>query len=296
MQVKSLAKRILQKNRAIFKFAKKAHQTIAYARYSFKESLLNNFDWILPHGKIPPRKLRLHTGPPEYLTVGKAWVQQFVVHSKLKPHEKVLDVGCGVGRIAAALTSYLDHTGLYEGFDMYAEGVRWCQKHISSRFPNFHFQIADIYNGVYNNGGKCRANEYKFPFDDETFDFVFLISVFTHILPQDVEHYFSEIARVLKKSGRCFITFFLLNDESRELMGRKESVFNFNHKGDGYQTINQVEPESAVAYEEKNIRIICEKTGFDIVPPVHYGYWCGRKGTMLQDFIVAQKRAPTKKR
>ncbi len=286
MQVKSRAKKLLQKSPPVFRFAKKTNQAV----YNIYESLLNDVDLILPHGEVPPRKFRLHTGPAEFTAVGKAWVQQFVAYGELKPQEKVLDVGCGVGRVAAALTSYLDSAGSYEGFDMYAKGVAWCHRHITPKFPNFHFQLTDIYNGLYNKRGKFRANEYKFPYDDRSFDFVFLMSVFTHMVPQDMEHYFSEIARVLKKTGRCFITFFLLNDESRALIEAKASTYNFEHKCDGYQTIDKAEPETAVAYEEKDIRTLYEKTGFDIVTPIHYGSWCGRKETMFQDFVVARKK------
>lgn len=81
-------------------------------------------------------------------------------------------------------------------------------KNITPKYPNFNFQLADIYNKMYNPQGKYKASDYKFPYANETFDFVFLTSVFTHLLPQDMERYLSEIARVLKKNGRCFITFF----------------------------------------------------------------------------------------
>jgi ubiquinone/menaquinone biosynthesis C-methylase UbiE len=114
------------------------------------------------------------------------------------------------------------------------------------------------------------------------------------MLPKDMEHYFSEIDRVLKKNGRCFITFFLLNDESRALIDPKSS-YNFQYKHDGYQTGDQAEPETGVAYEEKDIRKLYEKTGFDIVTPIHYGSWCGRKETMFQDFVVARKKRALEK-
>ena len=41
-------------------------------------------------------------------------------------------------------------------------------------------------------------------------DVAFLTSVFTHMLPEDVEHYLDELARVLKPGGRTLITWFLL--------------------------------------------------------------------------------------
>ncbi len=57
--------------------------------------------------------------------------------------------------------------------------------------------------------------------------FVLLTSVFTHMLPQDMDNYLSEVARVLKPDGRCLITYFLLNPESLALIDAEESSFNF---------------------------------------------------------------------
>lgn len=282
---KSRVRNFLRKSPRIFRFAKKIKQ----AAHSLCESMLDNVDLLLPHGKVPPRKLRKFTGSTGFLTIGEAWVQQFVAYGELAPTERVLDVGCGVGRVAMALTSYINGAGSYEGFDLYAKGVDWCQKHISSRFPNFHFQLTDIYNGMYNSEGKYKAREYRFPYDDGSFDFVFLTSVFTHMLPQDMEHYFSEIARVLKRNGRCFATFFLLNGESRTLIDAKASTYNFQHKCDGFQTGDPLKPETGVAYEEKEIRALYEKSDFSIVCPIHYGSWCGRKETMFQDFVIGRK-------
>jgi len=34
------------------------------------------------------------------------------------------------------------------------------------------------------------------------------------LLPESMRHYLSEVSRVLKRGGRCFITFFLINEES----------------------------------------------------------------------------------
>ena len=64
--------------------------------------------------------------------------------------------------------------------------VDWAQRTITARYPNFTFQNADIFNKWYNPGGAFAASEYRFPYDDESFDFIFLTSVFTHMLAPDV--------------------------------------------------------------------------------------------------------------
>jgi len=119
--------------------------------------------------------------------------------------------------MAIPLTKYLSE-GSYEGIDIIPYHINWCKKNIMSRYPNFRFQMADVFNKLYNPKGKYKPSEYEFPYQDEDFDFVFLTSVFTHMLPKDMENYFSQIARVLRKKGRCLITFFLLNKESLRLI------------------------------------------------------------------------------
>jgi len=163
-------------------------------------------------GLTPPKRM-IFVGDGEFKKVGEVFLQYFIQFGELKPNERVLDVGCGIGRMAVPLTTYLEERANYEGFDIVADGINWCRNNISSKFPNFHFQLADVFNKNYNPNGQHKASEYKFPYENESFDFIFLTSVFTHILPQDLKNYFSEISRVLKRNGRCLITFFLLNKE-----------------------------------------------------------------------------------
>jgi ubiquinone/menaquinone biosynthesis C-methylase UbiE len=240
---------------------------------------------------IPPEDM-IFVGEGDFIQTGNEFFKYFIELGNLKPHENVLDVGCGIGRMAIPLTRYLDKNGSYEGFDIVSLGIDWCQKNISTRYPHFHFQLADIINRFYTQNDHIRASEYKFPYEDESFDFIFLTSVFTHMLPEDMENYFSEIARVLKKNGRCLITFFLLNDESLRLISAKETTQNFQFVFNGYRTVDINNPESAVAYDEYMIRDLYKKHGFTIDEPIHFGSWCGRKNFLsYQDIIVATKNS-----
>ncbi|MCX6584382.1 MAG: class I SAM-dependent methyltransferase [Candidatus Aminicenantes bacterium] len=58
--------------------------------------------------------------------------------------------------------------------DIVDEGIEWRRKKITPLFPNFTFFHLDIYNYQYNSKGRYRAGEYRFPFADASFDFVFL--------------------------------------------------------------------------------------------------------------------------
>ena len=243
---------------------------------------------------IPPSE-RNFVGDGDFRKIGEHFLKHFISLAGLKPDERVLDVGCGIGRMAIPLTKYLNKHGSYEGFDVVQDGINWCRENISPRYPNFHFQIADLFNTSYNPHGKHKAADYRFPYEKEYFDFVFLTSVFTHMLPKDMENYLREISRVLRKNGRCFITFFLLNNESRKQIRDGKSTQNFRytfkHNKEEYLTIDKANPEAAVAFDERFVRDLYERTNLVIVEPIYYGSWCGRSDFLdYQDIIIAHKK------
>lgn len=237
----------------------------------------------------PPRRL-VYIGNGDFKQLGQDFLKHFIEVGQLQSQEAVLDVGCGIGRMAIPLTGYLKDGGRYEGFDVVPEGVLWCQRHISAKFPHFNFRLADIRNKEYCPKGSVQASLFQFPYDNDSFDFVILTSVFTHMLPQEIEHYFSEINRVLKTGGRCFSTFFLLNAESLRHLDVNTGELNFQYEGDGYRTIHKTRPEYGLALYEEWVRKLYKTNGLRILNPIRYGSWCGR-GDFLsqQDIIVAVK-------
>ncbi|MEB3831368.1 class I SAM-dependent methyltransferase [Phormidium sp. CCY1219] len=224
--------------------------------------------------------------------IGREFASYFIDLCGLQPDDRVLDVGCGVGRMAVPLTEYLNPQGTYEGFDIVETGIKWCQDFITPQYPNFHFQLADIYNKSYNPTGRYSASNYQFPYPKKNFNFVFLTSVLTHILPEELENYFSEIARVLKVGGRALLTLYLLNEESRALIESAQSNIAFNYQFDQYRTISKEVPESAVAYEEEFVLQQCEKFGLTVKQPIYYGSWCGRSEFLsAQDILLVSRES-----
>ncbi len=212
--------------------------------------------------------------------------QEHFRRAGLQPSDRVLDVGCGIGRMAIALTDFLD--GQYCGFDVNRKWIEWCQANISQRHPNFSFQRLDAANRRYNPGGSIDAREARFPYEDAWFDFVILTSVFTHLLPRDAERYLSETRRVLRTGGTVFATFFLLNSESLGLLeaGKNQSGLSFRYPVGDCLTTNRQSPESAVAFPEDWVREKYAALGIRL-RDVQYGSWCGRERfTSLQDIVV----------
>lgn len=116
---------------------------------------------------------------------------------------KVLEIGCGVGRLMA--------DGNY-GIDSSEEMLKIARK----RKPNCHFKLSD---------GRT------IPYDDNTFDFAYCMLVFQHIPFEAVTAYISEVKRVLKKGGLFRFQFIEGNEQApfskhhslQELMKHVES-------------------------------------------------------------------------
>ena len=183
-------------------------------RVLFPLRIIDLIDWIIIRRKnslTHPSRL-LWGGPSRTSLAFYKWglgdLSMFIETCHLKPDFKVLDVGCGIGRCAIAFSGFLEQNGSYVGFDSHKGAIDMCKK-ISSKYPNFNFTFADVYNEFYNQEGKINHSEFNLPYKNESMDFVFLISVFTHMIPEVFKHYLSEISRVLKVNGTCFISFLL---------------------------------------------------------------------------------------
>jgi SAM-dependent methyltransferase len=250
---------------------------------------LDGADLLLGRRKalVPPRYLNF-AGDGDFEATGDEFFRYLVDFGGLRPEHKVLEVGSGIGRMARPLTMFLTSGG-YEGLDIVPEGITWCRKHISSVYSNFRFQLADVYNLMYNPRGQVQAGEYRFPFQDNEFACSFLVSVFTHMRKIEMENYLAEIARILQPGGRCLITFFLLNEESRRLIRQGRSSLNFVFSLDGCWTDDESVPERLIAFDEESIAAIYDRLGL-VREPVRYGSWCGRDVYLsYQDIIVARK-------
>jgi SAM-dependent methyltransferase len=211
---------------------------------------------------VPPRRLRF-VGGGEFRQVGELHAGLIRAHTGLGQGARVLDVGCGVGRIAIALIPVLGPHGRYEGFDIVPGAISWCRAEITSRHPNFRFQLADVRNGRYNPRGGVAPERYRFPFPDDSFDLVVATSLFTHMRPAETANYLRESRRVLKDGGSLYATWFLVGgpgggESMRRLDG--ESLAELDEEG--FLALSPLLPEFAVAATEASVRRLHEEAGF----------------------------------
>lgn len=240
---------------------------------------------------VPP-KGRIFIGSGDFVSTGESIREQLVTLAGLQPSHRVLDVGCGMGRVAVPLTATLDEQGSYEGFDIVPSAIKWCRNKITSRHPRFRFTHIDLKNDLYNLRTNQEAKSFVFPYRDGEFDLVLLTSVFTHMLLEDVRSYLQQIHRVLKPGGVCFATFFLMNAEAEALMDASGQRM-FSTRLDHHYLFHPRVKAANVAYEET---YLMEEllAGNGLVPEqVRYGFWPGRPRTELnnyQDICVCRKK------
>src|SRR4051794_18307903 len=62
----------------------------------------------------------------------------------MQPSFDILDIGCGIGRLAYECASYLNEDATYTGVDI-APNVRdWLNTHYASRLDGFRFDLLDV--------------------------------------------------------------------------------------------------------------------------------------------------------
>jgi SAM-dependent methyltransferase len=213
------------------------------------------------------------------------------------PTASVLDIGCATGRIADRFANFLTEGSSFDGLDVRRGAIEKCRKRFGADHPSFRFQVADVFNTHYNPDGTAAGDEYRFPYEDGRFDFVYGLSLFTHMLPAQVSNYLRETARVLKPGGRCFFTYLLLNDHARAaISGGRVGADRLQHDRGDHLVRSEEVPEEQVAIDEEVVRTAYAEVGLSIAE-VRYGHWTGHPGAISrQDIVVADKPSSSAKR
>lgn len=219
---------------------------------------------------LAPKKGDIYIGAGDFIEQGQHQLQLLKTYIDLRSTDKVLDIGSGIGRTAVALTQYLGSPGSYDGFDVVEKGVKWCQKKITTKFPDFRFVYVPLKNDLYNTS-QGEAKNFRFPYKDHCFDKVFLFSVFTHMAVDEIGHYMLEIKRVLKPGGLCLSTFFIYNRENEALISTTNH-FPFPIKKSNYRLMSNEVQSANIALSEDLLNELIVGAGLKKISTVE-GYW-----------------------
>lgn len=221
------------------------------------------------HKYEPPRG-DIYIGSGDFIKQGMHQIVLLKEYIKLKPEDAVLDVGSGIGRTAVALTEYMTTKGRYEGFDVVEKGVKWCKKKITKDFPNFNFIYVPLYNDLYNSS-TGKAQNFKFPYEDNSFDKVFLFSVFTHMGVNEIGNYLCEIKRVLKSGGFCLSTFYIYTSKNEKIIANNNH-FSFPFKKGNYRLMSNEVQSANIALKEELLDELLEQAKLEKLKTIE-GFW-----------------------
>ena len=212
---------------------------------------------------VPPRRL-VSQVPGEFGPVGREFLGYFRDLGHLLPNQRVLDIGCGPGRMAIPLTTYLSNQGSYEGVDTWSEAVEWCQENITPRFGNFGFRSIENLGPVSGSTDASIAS-VTFPFEDGSFEFAILVAI-SQLDERTFRSYMSEAGRLLGPGGTYLGTCFLRDGSP-----------------------GQGEPEDRLYVSETELQKLLGSRGLRL-DAVYRGRWDNHPDPLsYQDIVVATK-------
>jgi SAM-dependent methyltransferase len=206
----------------------------------------------------------------------------------IRRDEIVLDVGCGLGRIAWPLSTRLGWRGRYAGLDAQRRYVDWCTAHLGLPARRFGFRHADLRSSDTNPAGTIDPELFRFPWADGTFTLAIATSLFTHLLPEAAGHYLREIARTLRPGGHLFASFFLPDEAGLAAIRSGNTYPTFSVRIEHGWLHDAAAPEDAVAHDPGWLQERFAEAGLRILA-VHAGSWKAATDLYYQDLVIAQR-------
>jgi ubiquinone/menaquinone biosynthesis C-methylase UbiE len=160
----------------------------------------------------------------------------------LKPTDRVLELGCGVGRIARDLAPKVAH---WEGSDISANMLKVARERLAD-FGNVGFT-------------ELTRSNFK-PLPDASFDKAYCVAVFIHMDKEDFYLYLEDMARVLKPGGLFFFDAWTLGSP----VGWKRFFLEAGQYRDVVPTHRKEIARNQFTHPEE-VRAFLDHAGFDVI-------------------------------
>lgn len=171
---------------------------------------------------VPPAKLRVlvHSADRDrFLESGRRQASFFRSMFErnggaLEKSDAILDFGCGCGRLARHWAD-LNGPAVF-GCDVNPKLVAWCRQNLP--FVN----------------ATTSSPEPPLPYPDNSFDFVYALSIFTHLPEREIAAWMAELRRIIRPGGQLLFTVHgegyrdRLSDDEAERYSRGEAVVQFD--------------------------------------------------------------------
>ena len=165
-----------------------------YVRGIYKEK--DYLDAYAEHTDIRVRR-DPHAAIGGYWYTGGKFQFELLQRHGLRPHHRMLDIGCGTLRVGRLVARYLE-PGHYTGLDISRGALDYANKLVAKE-------------GLTERKPRLVLNEHKRltfdQFPDETFDYLMAYSVFTHLPRESVDECFAHVGNVMHDDSIFFFTF-----------------------------------------------------------------------------------------
>jgi cyclopropane fatty-acyl-phospholipid synthase-like methyltransferase len=203
--------------------------------------------------KLPPTVYRMggaHFRQDDaFVSSAVAEVERLENEIGLSTSSRLLDWGCGAGRLAVGIVEKMGRIDQYHGVDVQQHLIDWAQRHIGNR-PGFTFTHVDLANARYNPGG---AQQRTIPGATADYDGFYAFSVFSHLMEDDTAAYLGEVSRLLTPGGRAFVTAFV-----------EEGVPDVEENPVGYGPLEWSGPLHCVRFEKQFFEGMVRDAGLEV--------------------------------
>jgi SAM-dependent methyltransferase len=162
--------------------------------------------------RLPPKTLRWggprYADDDTYIRSAKSSVGSLGSLCHLVRESRVLDIGCGQGRLLTGILATLGGVREYVGLDVHKPSIDWASSVLAEPESTISFCHLPVLNERYNPRGITPLSGFAFPVPRNHFDVITLFSVFSHMKLADIRTYLGEIRNVLNPTGKVFCSIF----------------------------------------------------------------------------------------
>lgn len=157
---------------------------------------------------LPPSKYRMggthFKNDVVFVKTAVRDVKRLERYAGLTRESRLLDWGCGAGRLAVGVRERFGQITDYHGVDVQPELIDWAESNLAG--PGFRFTCVDVSNERYNPDGTPERTVGAAPGFVDVF---YAYSVFSHMSDEDTAAYLQLIATALSPLGHAFVTCFV---------------------------------------------------------------------------------------
>ena len=197
--IKEIVRKILPSS--VYNLLRKTKRSVSYL-FFHRSSPLNKFLVrvqlpFLMFQTFPPAELRFRVHGEKnlegFISIGQLCLESIentlgIIDKKISDFPKVLDFGCGCGRVIIPMAKKYSIENLW-GTDIDSDAIFWCK----TKLKGGHFGVNKLHPPL------------SYPSD--SFDFIYSISVFTHLSEEHQFEWLEELRRVTAPGGYVLLTF-----------------------------------------------------------------------------------------